>query len=360
MVKVLYLLNFAGKGGSERYIQTLVEELAGKETQPFFAYNETGPLKDWMEARGIPCRRLVMTGPYDRAAAKALAALCREWEIDVIHTHYLRENCVAELSKSTYSKPRVIYTYHILTENSLPIRLSNRLLSGRQYRIIANCSAGRERLIANGNPAKKITLIPNAVDLALWQTGDGAKVRRELGIPEGCFTLLFAARVTGGKGHRFLLEALALMKKRDFRLLLAGDGDLLEDTKAACRELGLEDRVLFLGHRGDMPDLYAAADVTVCPSESETLSFLLLESMAASTPVIATRAGGMTDIVTPEHDCGLLVDYGDREGLRKAVETLMDDPDLRARYARGARRSAEKDYDLKKAAREVLALYKGE
>ena len=357
MPRVLYLLNFAGRGGSERYIQTLVEELSGAGMEPYFACNEAGPLLDWMRGRGIPCRQLTMRSPCDPAAVRALAALCREWKIDVIHTHYLRENYIALLSRLLYRKPRVIYTYHILTENSLPLRLSNRLLSGLQEKMIANCTAGRERLIANGNPAGKIVLIPNAVDLDLWRSGDGAALRRALGIPPAVFTLLFAARITAGKGHRFLLEALAALRDRDFRLILAGEGELREETEEACRSLGLTEKVIFAGFREDMPDLYAAADVTVCPSESETLSFLLLESMAAGTPVIATRAGGMTDIVTEEHDCGLPVEYGDRAALAGAVEKLMDDPALRARFARGARRTAEREYDLHEAARRVLALY---
>ncbi len=359
MTKVLYLLNFAGRGGSERYIRTLVEELSGRETEPYFAYNEPGPLLDWMKERGVPCRQLPMRGPYDMAAARALAALCREWGIEVIHTHFLRENCVALLSRLLYRRPRVIYTYHILTENSLPVRLSNRLLSPLQDTIIANCTAGREALAANGNPAGKIVLIPNAVDVPYWRSGDGAALRRELGIPAGVFTLLFAARLVPGKGHRFLLEALARLRERDFRLVLAGEGELREETEALCRSLGLEDKVLFPGFREDMPALYAAADATVCPSESETLSFLLLESLAAGTPVIATRAGGMTDIVTPEHDCGLMVDYGDTAALAGAVEKLMDDPPLRRRLGENARRTAEAEYDVRDAARKVLALYRG-
>ncbi len=359
MAKVLYLLNFAGRGGSERYIRTLVEELSGKGMEPFFAYNEAGPLLDWMKARGVPCRQLGMRGPYDMAAAASLAALCREWGIDVIHTHFLRENCVALLSRLRYSRPKVIYTYHILTENGPAVRLSNRLLAPLQDTIIANCTAGREALIANANPAGKIVLIPNAVDIPCWRSGVGAAVRRELGIPEGCFTLLFAARLVAGKGHRFLLEALARLRERDFRLVLAGEGELREETEALCRSLGLGDKVLFPGFREDMPGLYAAADVTVCPSESETLSFLLLESLAAGTPVIAARSGGMTDIVTPEHDCGLMVDYGDTDALAGAVKTMMDDPALRRRLGENARRTAEAEYDIHEAARRVLALYRG-
>ena len=116
----------------------------------------------------------------------------------------------------------------------------------------------------------------------------------------------------------------------------------------------------FLGHRTDMRELYAAADLTVCPSESETLSFLLLESMAAGTPVLCTRRGGMLDIVTPEHDCGESVEYGDAAGMTAAMARLMAQPELLLRYREGGLRTIAAEYDVAGLCRSVLDLYEGE
>ena len=99
-MKVLYLLNHAGKAGTERYVETLVRYLsADGRVEPYFAYNEPGLLVERMQAMSVPCRQIEMRSPYDLPAAKVLANLCREWGIELIHTHYLRENYIAMLAK---------------------------------------------------------------------------------------------------------------------------------------------------------------------------------------------------------------------------------------------------------------------
>ena len=182
---------------------------------------------------------------------------------------------------------------------------------------MANCTAGARQLVANGIPQDQIHLIYNAVDPTQWQD-PATTLRQEIGAEAGDFVLLFAARLVEGKGHAFLLESLAQLRENTahpFRLVLSGEGPLRQDLEAQTQALGLADRVTFLGFRSDMSNLYHGADLTLCPSESETLSLLLLESLACGTPVLATRVGGIPDIVTPAHDVGCLVDYG-RPGRR--------------------------------------------
>ena len=102
MMKVLYLLNFAGKAGTERYVETLVRYLSQDGlVQPFFAYNEGGLLVERLEEMGVPCRRVEMRRRFDKKAAKDLAKLCEEWDIDLVHCHYLREHYTALLARST-------------------------------------------------------------------------------------------------------------------------------------------------------------------------------------------------------------------------------------------------------------------
>lgn len=355
-MKVLYLLNYAGNGGTEAYVKTLIQYLP-PEVESHFIYSEPGPLLDWMNARGIPTAQVTMRSPFDLAAAKEVAAHCKQWGIQVIHTHFLRENYIAMLAKGRLRGVKVISTFHILTPVSLPIRLCNRLISRRQDAMVANCSAGRDLLIQNGVPAKKIRLIYNAVDPAHWAGGDRSALRRELGLDDRTFLMLFAARLVPGKGHTFLLDAVKQMEG-DFCLALAGEGELGDSIRSYVAGLELGGRVRFLGHRTDMRALYAAADVTVCPSESETLSFLLLESLAAGTPVVATRVGGLTDIVTPETDCGLLVEYGDTAALSSALTALQNDPGLRARFAENGRHAVERQFHIGKITADILSLYR--
>ena len=165
-----------------------------------------------------------------------------------------------------------------------------------------------------------------------------------------------------GKGHAFLLESLAQLRDRTprpFRLVLAGEGPLRPDLEAQTQALGLADRVTFLGFRSDMSNLYHGADLTLCPSESETLSLLLLESLACGTPVLATRVGGIPDIVTPAHDVGCLVDYGDRAGLAAALEAVMADPAQLARWGANGPRVVAETFSVATQSARMLALYEG-
>lgn len=360
-MKVLHLLNHAGQGGTEQYIRTLILAMERDGVEAELAYHEYGPLAQWAQEKALPVHHLEMSSPFDRAAVAALAKLCQERKIDVIHTHYLRENYIALQAKEKVPGLRVIYTYHILTENSGLQKLCNRILSLRQDAAVANCSAGAARLAENGVPRSKIRLVYNAVDPQLWR-GEKSTLREELGVGEDTFLFLFAARLVEGKGHAWLLEGVKKLKERvgqPFRLVLAGDGPLHQELERKTEELGLADVVTFLGFRSDMSNLYHGADLTLCPSESETLSLLLLESLASGTPALATNVGGIPDILSPEHDCGAMVSYGNTEELVCAMAKIMTDRDILQRWGANAPRVIEETFSVRSQCQKMLALYRG-
>lgn len=360
-MKVLHLLNYAGQGGTEQYVRTLILEMAQIGVQAELAYHESGPLVQWAQEHAIPVHHLEMRSPFDRAAVAALTKLCREREIHVVHTHYLRENYIALQAKGKIPGLRVIYTYHILTENSVLQKLCNRVLSLRQDAAVANCSAGVARLAENGVPKRKIRLVYNAVAPELWQC-ESSVLRQELGVGEDAFLLLFAARLVEGKGHAWLLESVKKLKEtagQPFHLVLAGDGPLKEMLEQRVRELDLTDTVTFLGFRSDMSNLYHGADLTLCPSESETLSLLLLESLACGTPALATNVGGIPDILSAEHDCGRMVPYGDTDALVCALNEIMADRETVKRWSENGKRIVKEKFSVQAQCRKMLVLYQG-
>lgn len=338
-MNVLYLLNYAGKAGTERYVETLIRYLsADGRVKPFFAYNLTGLLVERLEAMGVPTRQVVMENRFDRKAAKALAALCDEWEIDVIHCHYLRENYIAMLAKSYNKRIRVVYTNHFILANDFVTRLSNRLLNRRQDQMIAVCNKGREQLIANGWSPEKIQVVFNAIDPAAW-TGEGSTLRQEYAIPDDHVVMLCASRFAHDKGHTYLIRSikrLTQLTDKPFTMVLAGDGELLEPARDLVKELGLEDKVLFIGFHSDVKNLYKGSDIYINSSQHEGLSFLIIESMAAGLPVIVTDMGGNRDIVPPDAGHGLLVEYDNPESMAQAMKKMIEDDELRARCAAAA------------------------
>jgi len=360
---VLYLLNYAGKAGTERYVETLVKYLsADGRVKPFFAYNQGGLLVERLEAMGVPTRQLTMSSRFDFKAAKALAALCQEWDIDLIHCHYLRENYIAMLAKSYNKRIRVVYTNHFVLANDAVTKLSNRLLDKRQDQMIAVCNRGREQLMANGWSGDHIQVIFNAVDPAVW-AGERSEstLREELGLPKDRFVMLCASRFADDKGHRYLINSvkrLTELTDRPFTLVLAGDGPLLEETRAQVQELGLtEDQVRFIGFRKDIKNLYKGSDLYINSSRHEALSFLIIEAMAAGLPVIATDMGGNSDIVNDEAGCGLLVTYDDPESMAQAMRRMMEEPGLLERSREGARRTILEKFEIGKMADATYRVY---
>ena len=362
MCKVLYLLNYAGKAGTERYVETLVKYLSADGlVQPFFAYNEGGLLVERLEAMGVPCRQVTMRRRFDKQAARALADLCRKWDIDLIHCHYLREHYTALLAKKYNKKIRVVYTNHFVLANDFITRLSNRWMDKRQDQMIAVCNKGKEQLIANGWSADRIQVIFNAVDLEAW-AGDRSEstLRSELGLPEDRFVMLCASRFADDKGHKYLIDSvkrLTELTDKPFTLVLAGDGPLLEPSKAQVKELGLEEQVKFIGFRKDIKNLYKGSDLYVNSSQHEALSFLIIEAMAAGLPVIATDMGGNSDIVNDEAGCGLLVAYDDPDSMAGAMKRFLEDPDFRAACRENALRTIEEKFEIHKMAKVTYGVY---
>lgn len=364
-MKVLYLLNFAGKAGTERYVESLVKYLGPSGSglvEPYFAYNTAGLLVERLEAMGVPTRQLAMNSRFDTKAAKTLAELCDEWDIDVIHCHYLRENYIALLAKRYNKKVRVVYTNHFVLANDFITRLSNKLLDKKQDRMIAVCNIGKEQLIANGWSGEKIDVLHNGVDLDAWAGSRAdSTLRAELGIPEDRFVMLCASRFAEDKGHDYLIRSMKALKERTavpFTLVLAGDGELLEPTKALCRELGLgKDTVKFIGFRTDMKNLFKAADLYVNSSRHEALSFLIIEAMAAGLPAAITNMAGNPDILTGPEQGGLLLPYNDPENTARPLARFLEEPDFLNLCRENAGKNVAERFEIRKLARETYRVY---
>ncbi len=359
-MKVLYLLNHAGKAGTERYVETLVRYLGGGKVEPYFAYNESGLLVERLEALGVPTRQIAMTSRFDRKAAKALAELCREWDIDLIHCHYLREHYIALLAKGYNKKLRVVYTNHFILPNDFITRLSNRLLDRRQDQMIAVCNKGREQLIQNGWSGERIQVVFNGVDLDAW-AGEGSTLRQELGIPEDRFVMLCASRFAHDKGHVYLIRSLKRLSEistKPFTMVLAGDGELLEPTRALARELGLSDeQVKFIGFRKDIKNLYKGSDLYINASQHEALSFLIIEAMAAGLPCVITDIAGNPDILTGPDQGGLLAVYDDPDSMAQAMKRFLEDPDFTARCREKALQNIRERFEIHKLAEDTYQVY---
>ncbi len=358
LLRVLFLINHAGRGGSEKYVYKLIQAYEGKRARCYFVFNEAGLLSEQIAELGIPSHRLEMRSSFDLKAAKRLAQLCRENKIDVIHAQHPRENYIAVLSRLFYSKPKVVYTCHLHWEVPAWHRPINRLITSGNHKIIAVCNSVAERLVQNGAMRKKIRVIFNGITPPA--ADKPSTLREELGLDEDTFVITTLARYDILKRYDLLTEAVAKLKKltnQKFAVLYVGDGELYDDITQHIRTLGLEKDIFQLGFRTDTDNILQGSDLFVNCSSSEALSFAILEALSHGLPAIATKIGGNPDILSPQHDCGILVDFGNTDAMAEAFCRFMEDTALYARCSKNALRTVNEVFHFNKISDETFETY---
>ncbi len=289
-----------------------------------------------------------------------LGWLLRRHRIQIIHTNSYVPGNYARLAAALMRVPIIIDHWHGFSRFSRKRRLICRLL-GRVTDLSLAVSQGvKDYLIEQIglNPAK-VRVVHNGVDLArMRQHRPRAVVRRELGLADGTAAVGLVARLDHwGKGHKEFFTALASLKDRyPVQGLVIGGGRREAEMRQLAVEMGLEERVRFLGQRDDVPDLLAALDIFVLPSHSEGVSLALLEAMAAGLPVIASRVGGLPEVVT-DGDHGLLIPPQDPEALAAALARLLDEPAWAKKLGENARRQVEENFSLERLGREINEIY---
>jgi glycosyltransferase involved in cell wall biosynthesis len=203
-----------------------------------------------------------------------------------------------------------------------------------------------------------VRVIENGVHLPrVAAHADGGKaLRSNLCVPPGGVVLATVARLVPSKGHEVLLEALARIDLPSILSCWAGDGPLRRPLERRARELGLSERVHFVGTLADVGPLLAAADVFVLPSLREGLPLALLEALAMARPVITTDASGIGERINAA-EAGVVLEPGDPVALADAIVRLAGCPGLRERMGRGAAALAEAHFSARRCASDYQDLY---
>jgi glycosyltransferase involved in cell wall biosynthesis len=230
--------------------------------------------------------------------------------------------------------------------------------------VLVNADAVKDWLTDDGYDASKIVVIRNGVDLSRFsERPEPEKLRRELGLPIGTPLVAVVSRLARLKGLEDFLEAVARVSPRfpHARFLVVGETNpqyraYLDELKSLAERLGVADRVIFTGLRSDVPALMSSVNVSVMPSLNEALSNVLLESMAAGAPVVATRVGGTAEALT-HGETGLLVPPGDPPALTAAIARLLEDGELASRFGRAARRTIAERFAVDRMVKTTEELY---
>ncbi|VEG46073.1 group 1 glycosyl transferase [Mycolicibacterium flavescens] len=262
---------------------------------------------------------------YDAFAALRVARILRAERVDIVHTHLKHADVVGGLAARLAGVPAVS-TLHVIdkaTSRRQRLRVRAALSARRRLArtVIALSQAQRRWYTEIAGEHVPITVLPNGVNEP-DTTRDRASVREELGVTPDGLLAVCVSLLRPEKGHSDLLEAMRTVPDEPpLTVALAGDGPLLEQITATVdSDPSLRERVRILGFRSDIGDLIGACDFVVHPSREDALPTALISALAAARPIVATRAGGITDIVAP--DCGVLVEPGAPAALGAAITDM--------------------------------------
>jgi glycosyltransferase involved in cell wall biosynthesis len=287
--------------------------------------------------RGIRIETVQETGAWDPKVLPSLRDVVTRVQPDVIQTHAVKSHFLARRAGLPSLAPWVAF-HHGYTWPTTKARLYNELdrwSLRTAVRVLTVSDPFRKELVARGVPRYRIDIIHNAIAPTWGQAGRNPEtaraVRESLGIPLGAKVILIVGRLSKEKDHITLLEALRRIPKHlNPHLVMVGEGPERPVIEAKILELGLGERTTFTGQRDSAEPFYGIADVAVLSSLSEGSPNALLEAMAAGVPAVATRVGGVPEIVT-DGDSAYLVDTKDPDSLADRITHLLRYPDVAER-----------------------------
>jgi glycosyltransferase involved in cell wall biosynthesis len=362
-LKVLQLISSGGYYGAENMLLNLVgeEEAAGSQNILGVFDNRHQPnteLYDRALEKGIKTELIPCQGKIDWRVVGEIRRLIRAHDIDIIHTHGYKANLYGYVAARRESKPVVATCHNWLTGGAMlaAYNFLDRIALKQFDAVSAVSQTIAEKLLSLGVRRQRITVIPNGIDVHASHAAPScaplaAEARKEqvIGI---------VARLDLQKGFECLLNAVAALRRSfpGLRLVIVGEGPDRAKIEQMVSRQNLAGVVTMAGRQSDMPAVYAGIDIFVLPSLNEGLPMTLLEAMAASKPIVATRVGAVPTVIT-DRETGLLIEPNDAAGLTNALAQLLTDPELCRRLALKARAQVEQHYTAAAMSRKYLAMY---
>lgn len=364
-IRVLHFVTSFAVGGTERHVTNLLRAHDGERFDASIGcLGQDRTLAS--EIAGIagkiaefPIRRLY--GPATWRQQLRFASHLRARRVQIVHSYGFYANCFAIPAARLAGVPVIIASIRDTgagwTANQ---KRFERMILRLSDSIMTNADAVRDVLVGDGYDGDKITVIPNGIDVERFaDVGAMSSLRADFDIPDSARLVGVIARIDAVKGLEYFIDAAAVVARShpDVRFVIVGDAspqpehqDYLRMLEARRHELGLDDRLILTGNRTDVPGILAELDLSVLPSLTEGLPNAVLEAMAACTPVIATRVGGVPEIIE-YGTTGLLVPSRDAAALADAINRSLDQPDIAQERAQRAREQVIAQYSRERMAR---------
>jgi glycosyltransferase involved in cell wall biosynthesis len=375
-IKILYVIGQLGYGGAERQLVELAKGLSRERFKPLVcSLTDPGPLERELEEAGIGVVALRKRQGAMSGASLSLARLIRKERPAIVQSYLFPANWRSLIVGRLTRVPLIITSVRNVDVHSNPIlNLLERLMAPMIDRVIANAEAVKDYVIAaHGVRSEDVRVIHNGISMERVSAGNpGSSEALNPSVPEArsgggyadgsdVGTVAMIASLTPKKDHLTFLEAARIVEATmpGTRFIIVGGGALRKKLGRIADELGLSEALQFMGEIHEVGDLLGRVDVSVLTSLKEGCSNVVLESMGAALPVVATDVGGNRELIE-DGVSGYLLDTGDAEGIAARICELLSDADLRRKMGRAGRARVLNQFALEHVIGNTVKLYESE
>ena len=352
MKTILHIIDTTGPGGAETVFIDLASRLPKDKYRSVVVIRGKGWVYEELCRRGIKPILLDAKGSFNFRYLMGLRNIIRGESVDLIQSHLLGANVYCSLAGLLTGKP-VVATFHgevDIGENERLKELKFGVLNAGARRIIAVTDSLLEDIVNRTTLKKhKATVIYNGIDTTSFIRARSTSLRDKYSWHENDIIIGSLGNIRPAKGYDILLKAAALLenKSHSYRFVIAGQGkgELYDSLLTLRKELGLEDRVKFLGFIDDPAEFLAGIDIFLSSSISEGLPLSAIQAMVAALPMIATRCGGYEGLIT-DRENGVLTEVGNPAAIAEAIEILAVDSALQSKLGANAKKYAIETYDI--------------
>lgn len=359
--KVLYFTDNPGFGGMEKMILTTLAGLDRALWEPVLVHRPGAGFEQLDEAvRNLAVRIWVVPQMKAKRDATWVLAVAREFRAEgtaVFHVHRSAPSgCFYPLLTAVIARvPAIVVTQHLFVERNARYVRDKLLSAGIDRYIGVSEEMARKLRPRCLSPERQVQVIHNGILLARFSRPVNPALLAVLTKGNQRPVVLSVSRLDDKqKGLRFLVSAAALVPEAQF--VFAGDGPDRASLEAQARSIGVEERVTFLGHREDVPDLMASCDVFVMPSLYEGFGVSALEAMASAKPVVASSIRGLDEVVV-HGETGLLVPPRDPAALAQAIRTVLSNKALAQRLGTAGRAQAHREFSVETMIQRTTTVY---
>ena len=369
--KIIYIIDGLGMGGAERLMIPILEKLDRDVFEPrvcVFHVINRNPVADAIQASGVAVDLLPVPYMRDISAIPRLYRYLKEKQADLVHTQLELANIMGNAVAKLLKLPSVC-TIHTIPSQEMKLKSKLHqeveLLSLRLFcdHVISVSEGARQfHLSINKVSSEKVSTIYNGIDLVNFvktdRQAERGHVRKELGIPETANILATVAVLRPLKGIQFMIRAMPaiLAKYPNVYYLIVGSGTYEETLLKELDVVGVKEHVIFAGMRSDIPRILAASDIFVLPTLTEALPTVLAEAMAAKLPIVASKVGGVPEMIR-DGENGYLVAPEDSDGLAQACIRLLSDPQKSATMGTEGWEIVNKKFNIERQVGQLKKLY---